>query len=625
MQIVLHKTERRIILSAPWREDMAGLARQTAGATWSKVNKTWSYPLTMATLRSLRASFGDDLAPDAEVIAWASAQRSQERALKRLSVRDDARLRVVPSLSPTLAVAMGERTYQRVGARFGAVAGSFLLADEPGLGKTATALGAIMESGDWDGDHLVIAPKVSLDSVWRRQIGMWMPFAQAVAVPEGKARRERALKEFWELDTPRFLVINPAMVRRKYGHYCRRCDHWQEAKTRAPKKHWMEDHKYKRAVMSEDWPDILNHDWGTVILDESHELLAGYKPANITQQTAGLLDLRSEHRFALTGTPLRGHETKLWGTLDWLGHKTGGYWQWADQYFEISSNGFGKEIHGLDPSRAKSFYMTLDRFVLRRTRSEVRPDLPSGQRQTVVLEMSESHKKQYDEFAAMGETELESGIMESLGTLSELTRLKQMAYGTWRSDGGRLVPAGESEKRDWIIQWLRERGVTGDKTSWLPEAGEGYKYVIASQSTAVIDALENDLNDKHIATLKITGDVSGKRRTDAQNQFQSTDTGVRVLLIQTVTGGVSIELDAWCDEMVVLDQTWIADDQTQLEGRINNRSGRVAPRTWWYLVMAETIEETIAEGNWMQNDLQHRLLDKRRGVEFALHLIRGGR
>jgi hypothetical protein len=75
--------------------------------------------------------------------------------------------------------------------------------------------------------------------------------------------------------------------------------------------------------------------------------------------------------------------------------------------------------------------------------------------------------------------------------------------------------------------------------------------------------------------------------------------------------------------MVILDETFVADDQVQGEGRINNRSGRVSPRTWWYLRTANTIEQSIAEGNWMQHDLQHKLLDGRRGVQTALHLIRG--
>ena len=101
------------------------------------------------------------------------------------------------------------------------------------------------------------------------------------------------------------------------------------------------------------------------------------------------------------------------------------------------------------------------------------------------------------------------------------------------------------------------------------------------------------------------------------------DKRTRVMLLNTMTGGESIELDAWCDEMVIVDETFVADDQVQLEGRINNRSGRVAPRTWWYLTMADTVEERIAEGNWTQHNLQHKLLDGRRGVQTALHLIRG--
>jgi hypothetical protein len=97
------------------------------------------------------------------------------------------------------------------------------------------------------------------------------------------------------------------------------------------------------------------------------------------------------------------------------------------------------------------------------------------------------------------------------------------------------------------------------------------------------------------------------------------------MLIQTVTGGVSIDLDAWCDEMVILDETFVADDQVQLEGRINNRSGRVSPRMWYYVRVADTIQMKIAASNWSQHNLQHELLDGRRGVKKALHLIRGDR
>lgn len=627
--IHLSMAGQRVVLripSASWHPGANELAKEVAGATWRPNSTSWSYPLTMATLRGLRRVFGDELEPDAELLAWATAARAQERALRRLGARDDANLSRVPVLSPTLAVAMASRTYQRVGAAWGAQAVNFLLADEPGLGKTATALAALMEGDSWHGDHLVMATKSSLESTWGRQIKLWTPDAQYVAMPEGKVKREEALERYWELDDPRFLVVNPAMIRRKYGKWCKKCDLWVEdiKDEDWPIEHSIErGHNPKRSIKSEEWPDILNHEWESIILDESHKLLAAYNPANITQSVQGLLDMHANRKIALTGTPLRGAEKKIWGTLDWFGVKTGGYWGFINTYMEVAEGFFGKTVYGLDPDKAEAFGQLIDRHVLRRTRSEVRKDLPMGKREDVLVQMDAKHAEQYDEFERMGETRLVSGIVSGQGTLSELTRLKQLAFGLWQSGKGQqLVPTGVSPKMDWLVDFLDKRGVTGGKDEWFPEPGAAYKYVVGSHMTEVVDAVEFSLNKLGIKTIKITGGVTGARRTAAQDLFQSDDTEFRVMLVSTTAGGESIDLDAWCDEMVILDETWIADDQVQLEGRINNRSGRVSPRTWWYVRTEGTIEQKIADENFMQHNLQHKLLDGRRGVEVALHLVR---
>lgn len=622
----------RVILSAPYSPSLVEDCKSVTGATWSKINKAWSYPLSMNTLHSLRNVFGDELVVDSGLMAWAKERNRLEREARRLGRSADAPLRIVPSVAPGLAAAMSARTYQRSGARFAAVAGSYLLADEPGLGKTATSLAGLIEAGSYDGSHLVVAPKAALSSVWGRQIYMWTPDANVTVIPEGRAKREAAIKEFWELDTPRFLVVNLAMVRRTYGHFCKKCEVWEEEvkskKVTPPVEHYLHDHKFKRMIWKEDWPEILNYNWTSVILDEAHEALSAYVPSNLTAQTQGLLDIKAKHKIALTGTPLRGLEKKIWGTLTWLGIKTGGYWGWIDEFFEVSNNGFGKIVHGLQPVMMSQFYKMLDSVVLRRTRTEVRPDLPLGMREDILLPMTGKQKAQYDEFALMGEVKLESGIVGGLGTLSELTRLKQMAYGVWHDPQhtGHLVPTGESTKLEWINQFLLERGVTGNvKTEWFPEKGEAYKYVISSQFTEVIESLQRDLTKAGIKTLKITGGVTGDKRTSAQKIFQSEDKEFRVMLLNTTAGGASIELDWWCDEMIIVDETFIADDQVQLENRINNRSGRIAPRTWWYLRSEGTIEEAIGATNYSQHVLQHELLDGRRGVKTALHLIRKGR
>lgn len=631
MSVRLSLSKNRVELRAPWRPTMADECKTVPGARWAPSKNAWTYPLSMATLRALRSTFGKELKISPELNAWAKVERVRERRLKSYATVHDASLRLVPDLAPTLAVAMQERTYQRSAARFAAATNDgFLLADEPGLGKTASTLAGIIESGLIAGSHLVIAPKTSLESTWGRQIRMWIgELEPSVHVfPEGAQKRSAALSAFFaDQSGVKFLVLNPAAVRRLYGRFCRKCEVWEEdvkaEKVALPVGHHIEDgHKWSRTVRSEAYREILDYPWTTVTLDESHELLASYSPSNVTQSVQGLLDISAEKKFALSGTPLRGQERHIWGSLDWLGANTGGYWSFVESYMEVRKGYFGTEVYGLDPSRSVEFHRLVDRYVLRRTRSEVRPELPIGQRNDVLVQMDASHSRQYEAFRKDGEAELASGMLFGKGLLSELTRLKQLSFGLWEDRNGKLTPTLKSPKFEWLMQFLSDRGITGTKAAWLPEPGEAYKYVVASQFKEILDMLHAELGRKGIPSLMVTGDVTGKKRTSAVEQFQSDDAAFRVMLLQTQTGGVSIDLDAWCDEMVILDETFVADDQVQLEGRINNRSGRVAPRTWWYLRTADTIEERIGEGNHSQHVTEHNLLDARRGVETALHLIR---
>lgn len=635
IDISLSSDNKRIELRSPWSPSLVDSCKSIPGANWSKNRVAWTYPLSMATLRSLREVFRYDLRVDDDLMAWAKSERKREKMLKAYASHHDAELLVVPAIAPRLAEAMSNRTYQRSAARFAAVAETgYLLADEPGLGKTATALAGIMEANLWRGDHLIVAPKTSLSATWLRQIKHWTDLDSVYVVPEGAAARRNTIDLFMEdRSETKILLVNPAMLRRLYGSFCRKCEIWEEdvknTPHKIPKEHYIErGHSWHRTIKRQDWPEILDHEWSSVIVDESHELFTAYSPSNVTQSVQGLLDIKAKARFALTGTPLRGREKHIWGTLNWLGVNTGGYWNFITSYMETTKGFFGTEVYGLDPSRSVEFHRLVDRYVLRRTRAEVRPDLPIGQRVDVQVEMSPRHKKQYEEFRVMGESELEGGMLFGKGLLSELTRMKQLAYGVWKWDGEKqkLYPTDDSPKFEWLMQFLADRGVTGNsKTEWRPDGESAYKYVIVSQFTELLSKIKETLDDKGIRSLLIAGDVSGKRRTDAQEIFQSEDDKFRVMLIQTSTGGVSIDLDAWCDEMVILDETFVADDQVQVEGRINNRSGRISPRMWWYVRTADTVEQRIAESNYSQHVTEHNLLDKRRGVEIALHLMKGSK
>lgn len=653
MGISISRKGERVILRSPWQPELTDLCRSIPGARVSRPGGAWqcTYPLSMNVLRELRKLFGEALVVDPGLMDWAREARRKELRLKRLSRRSDARLRRLDAVAPKLAGAMGGRTYQRVGARFVAEGGNVLIADEPGLGKTVTSLAGLVEAGLWSGDHLIVCPKSSIESVWARQIDLWFEgTVETTPMPEGAAKRQAALDRFFSASQeggPRFLIVNPDMLRRKYGQYCSKCKMWKEDVGKAevakrtkvdgrwvvrkekllwPLGHQVEGHNLKRTVRTESWPQILNHEWRSVIVDEAHNQFSTYRPKSIPQNTQGLLDIKTEKKVGLTGTPLRGHEANLWGLLDWFDINMGGYWTFIDTYFEKMEGYFGSSIGGLRDDKKQAFYSLLDSVVLRRTRMEVRSDLPQGRRIDITVPLEGKHAQQYEEFVLMGEVAIASGSISGNGLLSELTRLKQMAYGRWDVREGKMVATDDSPKAQFVLEWLRERGVTGKKSSdWLPESGSAYKHVIASQLTGVLDGLERTLVKAGIDVLRIDGSVSGPNRKRINSSFQS-DTGLtqpRVLLIQTQTGGVSIELDAWCDEMIILDETFVADDQVQLEGRTENRSGRVAPRSWTYLRTEGTIEQHIAEGNWSQHNLQHKLLDGRRGVDVALHLLKG--
>jgi SNF2 family DNA or RNA helicase len=127
--------------------------------------------------------------------------------------------------------------------------------------------------------------------------------------------------------------------------------------------------------------------------------------------------------------------------------------------------------------------------------------------------------------------------------------------------------------------------------------------------------------DKGVEVCGITGKVKGAARQDVVNRFNAPG-GPRVMFLNTKAGGVGITLDS-ADDMVFLDETDRPDDQTQAEGRINNRrpEEKVAQRRYWYLKSRGSVDEGIAAVNYALDLGQMAMLDGRRGVNFAKAVV----
>jgi SNF2 family DNA or RNA helicase len=94
------------------------------------------------------------------------------------------------------------------------------------------------------------------------------------------------------------------------------------------------------------------------------------------------------------------------------------------------------------------------------------------------------------------------------------------------------------------------------------------------------------------------------------NRFEDLESDLDLLWLNTKAGGSAITLDA-AEIMVVLDETWVSDEQEQLEGRIDNRQPekRIVPRSYYYLRSAGTLEENIAAANAAAKERGERILN----------------
>lgn len=537
----------------------------------------WTVPLTLESCYALRESFGPALSIGQELKAWAWREVRRSREMTALAGAEDAELTNLPEVAPRLAEAL--HGYQRAGVAF--LANGGLCADEPGLGKTLEAIGAIHEAGLHDGPNLIVAPKTSLDVVWETELGKWQD-EPVYVLPEGKEKRLKVLEAFRtevvEAGLSGWLVINPASVRQSY-------------------------------------PVLHEVEWNSVTIDECH--VEGLRnPRSSTAKAMSKLKVRNGGlRIALSGTPMAGKPIQLWGILHWLRPETfGSKWAWAREWLEMNNNGFGTEIGDVVPERREAFDRALTPYVLRRTKGEVYKELPPKQYVDLWLPLSGRQATQYREMAKDAMAKLsEADVVTANGVLAEFTRLKQFATAAWEmGEAGKLTPTGVSNKLDQVTELLAERGITGDDD----EEGTS-QVVIFSQFTEVVEMVVRELNAKGIETLSITGKVKGAARKEAQESFQG-DGGPRVLVMNVKAGGVAITLDR-ADTVIMLDEWWAPDVMTQAEDRVH-RVSRIHQVTVYYLRSKDTVEEYIMGLVDEKGNLDRSIMDDRRKL---LGLIKG--
>ena len=314
---------------------------------------------------------------------------------------------------------------------------------------------------------------------------------------------------------------------------------------------------------------LTSQTFDTCVLDEAQAI----KNPN-TATAKAVRALHADHRLALTGTPVENHLGELWSLFEFLNPGLLGkssLWR--------STAGNERE---LDPEARDRLRRALRPFILRRTKREVAPELPSRTEQTIVCELEPQQRKLYDELrdhyrrSLLGRIE-KSGLGKSrMHVLEALLRLRQAACHP-----GLIDPTHSEEDSAKFADLL-------PRLEELRE--EGHKALVFSQFTSLLALLRRRLDRRGFRYQYLDGSTTD-RRTPV-DRFQN-DPEFGLFLVSLKAGGVGLNLTA-AGYVFLLDPWWNPAVEAQAIDRAH-RIGQTQPVFAYRLIAGNTIEERILE------------------------------
>jgi len=305
--------------------------------------------------------------------------------------------------------------------------------------------------------------------------------------------------------------------------------------------------------------------WEAVILDEAQAIK---NPDSQTAQSARRL--KSEHRLALTGTPIENRLLDLWSILAFampgvLGNRA--------QF----NRSFGSAE---DPLARRRLAARVRPFLLRRTKGQVAQDLPDRIEEDLSCEMEGIQKRLYDaEFKKAKALLLQVQTKTDLDQfrfhfLTSLLRLRQICCHPALVDAGQRK--AESAKMEALFDLLE------------PLIEEGQKVLIFSQFVSMLELLREEITARGWTTFYIAGDTDD--RSTPVSGFQS-HAGSAVFLISIKAGGFGLNLTA-ASYVVLFDPWWNPAVEAQAIDR-SHRIGQTQKVIAYRLLSKGTIEEKI--------------------------------
>lgn len=420
-----------------------------------------------------------------------------------------------------------------------------ILADDMGLGKTIQSIAYILSvQSDLRKNNqpvLVVCPS-SLTYNWLAEIRKFASQLKTVVIDGTKAERAKVLRDRTNVDV---MIISYPLLRREIN--------WFEKQT-----------------------------FHTVFFDEAQ---AFKNP--LTQTARAVKKLESNHRFALTGTPVENSLEELWSIFHvvfpelFLGLK---------EYSKLTRQTIARRIRP---------------FLLRRLKEDVLAELPEKMESLESVELLPEQKKLYAAYLAklrhdtLKHLDKDTIRKNRIRILAGLTRLRQICChpGLFVDDY-----QGGSAKFEQLLQIIEESSTSGRRV------------LIFSQFTKMLELIGRALTTNGLPFFYLDGQTPSEERVEICERFNQ---GERDLfLISLKAGGTGLNLMS-ADTVILYDTWWNPAVEEQAADRAH-RMGQKNVVQVIKLVARGTIEEKMNELQDRKRHLIEEIIDSDEKVMSAL-------
>jgi SNF2-related domain/Helicase conserved C-terminal domain len=422
---------------------------------------------------------------------------------------------------------------------------TFLLADEPGLGKTAEALLAAEAANAYP--LLVVVPNV-VKTNWAREAARWTPRHPATVV-QGDGDTADGFADI--------VILNYEVLDRHRG--------------------WLGDFGFRGMVV-----------------DEAH-----FIKNKSSQRSQHVLALSERIRsrtvrpllMALTGTPLINDIEDFRAIWQFLG--------WIDDSKPLGELADALEDTGLTPAD-RGFYpaarqCVIDLGIVRHRKLDVAADIPARRIADLPVELDgragrsirAAERNLTNRMVAQYETALANRSADAGAEGIDHDLVRRVARSELKDS---TTKSGEN-----VFTMMRRIGqakaeLAADYAAQL--ARSAGKVVFFAKHVDVMDAAEETFARQGVRFSSIRGDQTPTARQANIDAFVN-DPDVAVAVCSLTAAGVGLNLQV-ASNIVLAELSWTDAEQTQAIDR-SHRIGQAEPVTAWRIIAAQTIDARIAE------------------------------